>query len=186
MNTRNGIIFLDVDGVLNSERWFQSEEYKSRRAYFSELYKDAIQNAERSEEDRYKAMIELKETHIDPAPLAELNRILTTCDLSIVLSSTWRIADFTRDALAEAGIDNWKDRFLGCTRRSRGGECRGDEIADWVKENSYNGKFIALDDDSDMGPVMPHLIQTYWALGLTKKSADKVVDYFGKPATVET
>lgn len=30
----SGILFLDVDGVLNSEKWFRSSEYREKRLGF--------------------------------------------------------------------------------------------------------------------------------------------------------
>jgi HAD domain in Swiss Army Knife RNA repair proteins len=170
MNFRKGILFLDCDGVINSGHWFKSEEYEKRREAFRNL-------VFRSGEETLSHKEHLRQTYIDPRSLAILNDLLIRADLSIVLSSTWRKIDFTRDAIAECGIDNYTQRFLGCTG-GRSDGIRGLEIKEWIDENNYKGKFAILDDDCDMDILSPFLFQTSWMYGLTKDVAEKIVQYF--------
>jgi hypothetical protein len=58
-------------------------------------------------------------------------------------------------------------------------EIRGLEIQAWLDDNAdYAGveKFVIIDDGSDMAHLLPHLVQTFFADGLTEKESQKVID----------
>lgn len=147
----DGCCFLDVDGVLNGENWYKSPEYKQAKEFFKVKHKDVNWRTEEREE----IWAERMSAEISPAHVNILNKILIKFNLAIVISSTWRGSDFTRNALFLAGIDKYKERLLGYTPilkylgddASR--DSRGLEIVDWMQKNNYTGKFICLDDDSD-------------------------------------
>lgn len=44
---------------------------------------------------------------------------------------------------------------------------RGLEIQKWIDDNDYKGKFIIIDDDSDMCHLLPLLIRCDCQLGFT-------------------
>lgn len=153
------IIFLDVDGVLNSVD--QLEESKRLRG-------------------------------MAPKHVAELARILRETDARIVVSSVWRfevgfdgrtkLGTRFGDELAEKGDDGEliRRRIIGRTGDLWGKapdkrNVRGFEIATWREEHEHTGPFVIIDDDSDMGPLKPHLVKTDNHYGLTAERADEVI-----------
>jgi hypothetical protein len=156
------IIFLDVDSVLNSPRWFDSAECKELRRQYatSKGYSDA--------EHLYHTMF-------DPKQVQMLKEILEKTGARIVLSSTWRKLDITRDAFAmnRAAIPNLEELWIGNTA-SLGGD-RGEEIDHWIRSVNFKGKFVILDDWDCMEPHMDKLVQTCWGNGMLRKHADEVI-----------
>lgn len=96
----------------------------------------------------------------DPRNVCELRYIINQLPIEIVVSSSWRIG---------AGLTGMRELFktkfsidpgcvVGVTERL-GGE-RGHEIQKWLMDNIADYAQVAiLDDDSDMGPVMPYLFK---------------------------
>jgi hypothetical protein len=124
-------LFLDIDGVLNSTRyWWTNKPLPMNKA-----------------------------GAIDPDAVARLNRIVSAVDPLVVLSSSWRSMgyDTVQRMLAERGfvgrlIDQtpMKD---GCPRCA--------EIDEWLHTNRARwDRFVVLDDDvdawSDDGPFSEH------------------------------
>lgn len=147
----DGIIFLDIDGVLNGEKWYRSAEHN----LIKEKLRIDHKNVNWRTEENKKICAERMAAEISPFHVNILNKILVKFNLGIVVSSAWRGVDFTRNALFLAGIDNYKNRLLGYTpqlkyledKASR--DSRGLEIIWWMKENKYNGPYVILDDDGD-------------------------------------
>lgn len=157
------VLFLDVDGVLNS--W-------AHPAHIREIG---------------------GRMGIAPEHAAHLLRIVWQTDCKIVVSSTWRLggigpgSDFA--VCMETADPSRKilDAVIGCTPCGHRdgilhrGFVRGDEIKYWLVENHpFNGgehieRFAILDDDSDMGALLPHLFKTDFATGLTEQIADEVI-----------
>ena len=56
-------------------------------------------------------------------------------------------------------------------------ECRGDEIQTWLDQNQNKvDKFAIVDDDVDMGDLMGHLVRTDPEFGLTEELADQLIE----------
>jgi hypothetical protein len=171
------ILFLDIDGVLNSEKF-----YKNR------VRVDGVRN------------------EIDQCALKLLERILEKTGCLIVLSSTWRLSQNYAYDLLDSGLQSNMvlRRLIGRTPHmprpmGTGAEyCeRGKEIEAWLKANPNplcnmptscpfparamcSGhkveKYAILDDDSDFLPDQP-LFKTSWKEGLTEEIADKIIQY---------
>ena len=116
-----------------------------------------------------------------------LNELCSEMDLSVVISSTWRIGKSTEElqrilSLAGATFD-----VIDKTCVNRDG-FRGNEIHSWIKENSNKlfghpyhifRRYVILDDDSDM---------LYWQRenlflcdsysGLTPNACYKIKNFF--------
>lgn len=120
------IIFLDIDGVLNSSAYFDSLDDKEKAEYQ-----------------------EISDYH-----LKMLAKIYHACDAKIVLSSTWRELDdksdetvypiyqYLIDSLARYGMEIIsKTPFIGLNRPF--------EIVSWLKSQKDNEdiRFVSLDDD---------------------------------------
>ena len=149
------ILFLDIDGVMNNIKTLQ-EGWKI----------------------------------FDPVAVEQLDRIIRTTGCKIVLSSTWRIAGITsiHGPLDNASIGH-QDRaerikatvfdktpdYVG-----KGSAERGHEIQAWLDINKFEGKFVIVDDDSDMAHLKDHLVQTNFDDGLTKELADEIISRLGE------
>ncbi len=164
-----GVLFLDIDGVLNSQDFYVERHRNDPTKTFLKRGDD-----ERDEEYYCRRSI-------DPKAVAQLNYLLKEINYGIVLSSTWRSADRSRDALFFAGIENYKERLIGYTPLHIAGGCldrRGNEILAWIQRNNYRGPYIALDDDADFGHIADCLVKTQCAHGLTafivKLAIDKI------------
>ena len=73
-----------------------------------------------------------------------LNELYSKVPYDIVVSSTWRI---------------------GMTPRLY--QQRGLEIQKWIDDNNFKGKFVIIDDDSDMCHLLPLLVRCDCQLGFT-------------------
>jgi hypothetical protein len=140
------VLFLDIDGVLNSTRWAQ--------ARYEQGYRDGY-------------------SKFDPEAVTELQRIVQATDCQIVLSSTWRLlyslAEI-RGRLSDAGFP----RAPVVDKTPRGDGIRGEEVRRWREALGHSGPYACLDDDSDFFPYQP-LVKTSHATGLTKAEADRCI-----------
>ena len=127
------LLFLDIDGVLNST---QSTHY-----YW-------LKNGRRT--------VFLDETMFCPSACANLSKLCENIpDLRVVLSSTWRIKHSPK--YMENILDKFwyvdKIKFVGATPTLYG-EHRGTEILTYLQVDKYlDGKvnnMLILDDDNDM------------------------------------
>jgi hypothetical protein len=141
------LIFLDVDGVLNSrERWIDCE----------------------------CADLDRSGSRIDPRAVDRLSHIVQATDAKIVVSSTWRL--YYYEALISY-LNHWphlKDKVIGKTAHFGGP--RGDEIADWIAHHEdLVENFVILDDDSDMSHLMTYLVKTTFQNGLQQEHVDECI-----------
>ena len=144
----NKIIFLDVDGVLNNESW-------------------VIRCAE---EDNYYP---LRENGLEDRALALLAYIVRETGASVVISSSWRRISAAMQSLLQ-DLAKWKIPVVGETPLISG-DIRGNEIQAWLDEHPEVERFVILDDDDDMGDLIPHLVQTTWKNGLQPIHKDAAI-----------
>lgn len=160
------LIFLDIDGVLNSARWMNERPTAIKmRGYRKAWERDA-------------------EDGMDPAAVGRLNGLLESTDAKIVISSSWRkmhsLPELDR-MLRYRGLK--KQVIVGATpclkHTSPGLVERGYEIdawLNWVNHRAWVRKFVVFDDDSDMGPVLDRLVQTDWQTGLTEADCQAALE----------
>jgi hypothetical protein len=159
------VLFLDFDGVLNSDKWFRQTS-------------NAAEDVECG-----------MERNIDPEAVRNLNRIIESTGCQVVISSTWRrgntIATLLR-LLVKRGLDKkHSDRFIGATPvldslHDSGlwiAPVRGEEIQAWLDGNPEVERFVIVDDDPDMAHLAPHLVQTKILHGLTAERADAAINH---------
>tara|TARA_B100000508_G_C11463052_1_gene280182 strand:- start:2069 stop:2548 length:480 start_codon:yes stop_codon:yes gene_type:complete len=121
------IIFLDIDGVLNSTAFFEEQ--------------GVIKAPTR--EDYNKQMI-------DPIAVSILKRIIDETGAEVVLSSAWRISEENRRYIDE-NVVALEGYTQSCSSRIRGAE-----INMWLEKNvpskvrRFKLKYAIVDDDSDM------------------------------------
>lgn len=162
------IIFLDIDGVLNHQAYYESDRWdKSGK----------------------------RDSDIDPKSVEILNGIIKNTGAKVVISSTWRIGrtiEELQQALERKGFTGEIIDFTDRLFFTGGGNytaCRGDEIYKWIKDNEeligskyYEYKsYVILDDDSDMllGQANNY-INIDQFVGITLKTAFKAEKILGK------
>lgn len=146
------VLFLDIDGVLNSQNWFGYMQYCIRNNMYNRVMNFV---------DVPNEYIEYKLTMLDDRAITNLNRIVDETGCKVVLSSSWRCLwnpnenERTIEALKLKGF---KYDFYGLTPRipqKDFGQERGIEIQTWIdKELEKNEieSYVILDDDNDMLP----------------------------------
>ena len=143
------LIFLDVDGVLNSTKFaVKMLEEDNVRIYAEDL--------------------------LDPHALRLLKRLVDETGALLVLSSSWRKIPESRRNL-ERQLEQHGMRIADSTP-CKGGE-RGDEITALFSmiPSARKCRYVILDDDSDMTVHMKHLVQTSFDTGLTREHVDKAI-----------
>ncbi|WP_343743353.1 HAD domain-containing protein [Herbaspirillum huttiense] len=148
------VLFLDIDGVLNG--------YRSLIGLGA--YPHAVKEDQRE--------------RFDWVAVGMIRRVCEECDVSIVLSSSWRI-----------GMDNTHEiaNFLDLPiidktpYHNDRNSCRGYEIADWLMCNLHE-RYAIIDDDSDMLPDQkPYFVQTEHKNGMQVEHYLKLRRIFGNP-----
>lgn len=148
------VIFLDVDGVLNSEYDLMIHREKNNITG-SILYAEV--------EDR---------------PLKLLKELVDKTGAKIVVSSSWRIGceRSGKESVFGAGLYKKLENRLrdygmdicDITPVCKGQ--RGDEIREWLNAHKYVDRFVILDDDSDMCEYTEtNLVKTDYSSGLQEK-----------------
>lgn len=176
------VLFLDIDGVLNSQNWFGWRAYCTKNNGGGEFDMD-----KNLTEDKYMLY---KLSMLDQRAIANLNRIIDETGCKVVLSSSWRCLwdptenDTTLNALKLRGF---KYDFYGLTPRipqKDFGLERGIEIQSWMdKELEKNEitSYLILDDDNDMLPEqMDNFILVNNQYGLSDIDVFKAIEILNK------
>ena len=160
------ILFLDIDGVLNTER---HHEY---------CYKNGLDNS-----DEYGYLF-------DPIAVKNLAKIVNETGSDIVISSSWKYSGLS------TLLDMWSDRALpgrviDITPDTESDEfllhadlenmeflsCRGYEIKEWLSAHGKNVfQYAILDDEQEMLPdQQSHFVLTNPTMGITEQDADAII-----------
>jgi hypothetical protein len=142
----NPIVFLDFDGVLNSDSWIYSHDTRGF-------------------------------DHVDPSRVHLVNDLLHRTDAHVVVSSAWRILHSLPSLRRGLASKGFRGRIIGVTDRS--GPIRGCEI-DRCLELHGRPPFVILDDNSDMGALLPFLVQTNPETGIMPADVDRAVTLIGR------
>jgi len=175
------VVFLDIDGVLNTGRNY--EEYtKAQR-------EDPDQNPE------VQGRIDIIHRHVhllfDEVCIANLNSIISSTGAKIVVSSSWR--HFYDDAKGRPKFSELVEllkrvgvigEVIGKTptnlpRRMSESVPRGKEIKRWLDENPGVESFVILDDTDDMASLRHKLVRTRGHVGLSLSDVDKALRHLG-------
>jgi hypothetical protein len=158
------IIFLDIDGVLNSRDFYN-----------------------RSENDPSFDGLAWGGGQLDTQALQRLDRLVRTSGAFIVISSSWRhIWNFHEIAkmFAERGFKS-SDRIISQTPSSKSGH-RGTELQDWLDTDAERARiddggsqtlsYVILDDSSDFNrDQMPRFVHTNPNHGLTDQDVQRAL-----------
>ena len=160
------IIFLDIDGVLNSERSFLAGSHKI--ATMPDVpYCEKVLLAT-----------------IDPIAVDLVNKICEEVDAYIVLSSTHRLhcdtIDDVRDYLAAIGIN--RARVFSATPRLN--TIRGIEIQTWIDDRPGTvTAYVIIDDSRDTTPgqIAEHFVHCDGLVGLDSHGYFNALRILGCP-----
>jgi len=147
----NKIIFLDFDGVLNTEH-----------------YQGLLQYQGKPWQDEYGAFF-------DPKAVKQLKRIIDATDADIVIESSWKYLGL--DAMKEL----WKVRNLPGTiidiTPSLLGKNKGVEIASWLSKYAKQDiRYVIIDDEYViLDSQLPHFILTNPYEGITEEQANRAI-----------
>lgn len=155
------IVFLDIDGVLNSSAFFiQSPDHEDTEA-----------------------------GAIDPAAVRRLNRLLASTGAVVVVSSSWRydrtVEDLQRLLEVRGFVGQVVDKTPDITEQSEHGiflRCatRGQEIFAWLQFQRVPvafGSMVILDDDTDIAPLSHRHVKTdIFGGGLLDVHVDRAIE----------
>lgn len=150
-------IFLDIDGVLNSDDWYQ-------------YYWD--------NDLKYTN----KEYNIDFRAVERINRLVETTGAEIVLSSSWRFdMDVTKLRLSRSGLKYEISKKLPGCEFGVNSPTRGELIAEYVN-NQKCRRYVILDDDNDMTDEQKenHFIKIDPFVGITDSDIDKAIEILSR------
>ena len=175
------VLFLDIDGVLNSENWFGYRQYCIKNNMFNEVI-----NFVNINDDRIKHKLSM----IDDRAIANLNRIIEETGCKVVLSSSWRSCVEAENLLTEyiLKVKGFKYELYDVTPRLWFNDFsirRGEEIQLWIDKESEKNEiesFVILDDvDFDMLPEqMNNFIHVDGQVGLTDRDVFAAIEILNK------
>jgi hypothetical protein len=108
-----------------------------------------------------------------------LNKILTTTDANLVVTSTWRLGatpEEMDEVLASQGV--LPGRVIGVTPYLD--DQRGREIQEWLETWTPHyqiEKIVILDDRNDLAPLDGALVRTSKTIGLTERDANLAIQF---------
>lgn len=173
------VLFLDLDGVCNSEAYFKSAEFEGGQQW---------------------GRVSFGAAQLDPKAIALLDRLVEEADCDIVISSAWRHIwrhEQIADMLEERGFQH-ADRIVGETKAYVEAEDpmfeRGAEVRDWLAmererrevdpEHGPVTSFVILDDSNEFdGELLERFVQTDWTVGLTEAGVQRAIEIFGREGT---
>lgn len=163
------VIFLDIDGVLNSGRSVIAFGYKAK------------------EETDEPYVVRFARATVDMVSVGLLNRVLRDFDAKIVLSSTHR-SNFDhpnklqkiQEYLTSLGVEG--ERCIGYTPNLNA--MRGIEILTWIEDNSHIYQIenmIILDDSSDFLPMQKEFhVHCLGGHGISEENYRQMTRLFGR------
>ena len=162
------IIFLDFDGVLNTEH-----------------YQNFLYHEGKPWQDEFGAFF-------DPEAVTQLKRIIDATNADIVVESSWKYLGL--EAMQEMWeVRNMPGRIIDITPSSVSdswlltanlediepamGHCKGMEIASWLSDNAKQGtKYVIIDDEYViLDSQLPYFLLTNPYDGITEEIADRSI-----------
>lgn len=131
--TVNNIIFLDIDGVLNSER----SMYATNTFVLPYTLKGRV--------------AELHDFGLDPIAVGMLKKMCKECDCKIVISSSWGDVLQLHDFIHIFNQYNFDTSSILIGKISHDSSNRGVNIKNWLNNHAtLDDKFVIVDDSTDI------------------------------------
>lgn len=148
------IIFLDFDGVLNTE------QYQARLAVYGKPAKDAWGPL------------------FDPRAVANLHKIVATTDARIVISSSWRYIHRLGSLRMMWSVRELPYEIYDVIPAGASYISRGEEIDCYLKAHpTDNYNYVIIDDLDDFTESQhSHFVETNPIVGITEKDANKAIE----------
>ena len=158
------VIFLDIDGVLNTKEWH------------SRMTKDAPK-------DEYGYAF-------DPVAVSNLTHIIDETGAAIVISSSWKFHGVTKlrkmweirrlpGTILDITPNTVSDEMLlnANLDEMELGVCRGNEIKEWLSRHQGEvSNYVIIDDYDDLlQEQMGHAVITNTLIGITESDAEKAI-----------
>jgi len=135
------LIFLDIDGVLNSNNWFKHCD--------EVLGKGQLTN------------------NFCPEAIEELNHIVKTTEAKVVITSTWRVLQSKKELQKHFKEEGLNCEIIDTTPVLK--TERGIEIQTWLDQTKLTIEaFVIIDDINDMPSLEEDLVLIDSNTGLTK------------------
>lgn len=129
------IVFLDIDGVLNSIKWL-TEQYNINQSF------------------TYRS-----ENEFDPEAVKLMSNFIEQVNAGVVISSSWRCLHSLQEISDFLVLKGWTAPLpFDVTPRTDKG-FRGDEINMWLQKHPEIINYVIFDDDGDFHPNQ-NLVQT--------------------------
>jgi hypothetical protein len=180
------VLFLDVDGVLNSEAFLRKLDEQHRQLGHTEPS---------SPKHETTCTCYRLENQIDRDAVARLNRLVAQTGAKIVVSSSWRLLldpPELHRVLAGHGLvaeiigetpDGPNDPEIRAELSDSDRIFRGHEIDAWLRKHPEVERWVILDDSGDMVMHKNRLVQTDAQEGLLDEHVDlaiRVMSWDGK------
>lgn len=172
------VIFLDIDGVLNSEMFLRKLDVKHRALGHEADPVPGLEERKKVVKHETTCECYRLENQIDDDAIGRLNRLILETGSKIVISSSWRkLLDppELHRVLAAHGLvaeiigktpDGYHDQDLVAALGTVDRIFRGHEIDHWLRQHPEVERFVILDDGSDMVMHKNRLVQTDCQEGL--------------------
>jgi len=149
------VVFLDIDGVLNSKQWYAH---------------GAASHEVISPTDR-----KLWEHSIDPDCVRRLNRILQQTGAVVIVSSSWRKTHALSEIVSILESRGFRGDVVGAT--SANGTLSGaEEITEWLAENRPPGAaYVLIDDELTSALPAERVVSPSNQTGLTDKDVEQAI-----------
>jgi hypothetical protein len=161
------VVFLDLDGVLNSDRYFEHTPWPEGASWWSAAA-------------------------IDPAAVQLLNALVSQTDARVVLSSSWRrrsSLEELNELLASRGLARPIIDVTPSLHRTADGVrlTRGDEILAWLAQRAGEAgeagevveAYVALEDEEALGDVEMWCVRVDSRVGLTAGDVERAARMLG-------
>lgn len=150
------VIFLDIDGVLNSTAFFKAKMTPEQAAALRLLPPREPQNIE----EHTRGML-------DPVAIELLNELIEKSGAEVVISSSWRRFYSMGEIGRALSFNGFRHRRAIVGQTPPLSEKRGIEIQAWIDaQTDKPDAFVIIDDDGDMEHLCDRLVQTHYGAGL--------------------
>ncbi len=159
------LLFLDFDGVLNSDKYFTSYKFIN----------------EAGGTDIAGLMLVVHHLHLDPDAISLVNELIDKSGAQVVVSSTWRLhysIDELNKMLASRGATF---KIIAATPRGVPKKfsqivARGDEIQEYLDSLTEKPEsFVIIDDQNNMVHLRNRLVLTTFQAGFNRNNLNQAL-----------